>query len=455
MSGEVSTSRESELTFGIEFEFVLIFHEGLIEDYLPPGARLRKHLTRAQRRNMTDAGFDTMDNTRPYESWAITDNSEESDPTKNAYGYPWRMYEGEPLHIVGLLLSEAGYTTNVFVWPPEDKTPEIYRHWHVTNDRTLRGARRDKFIEFMDQVDYFCEIDDEWDSYGLELVSPVLRLADAANWERQVREVLAVLNGNWDTSLHTAMVTKDCGLHVHVGRVGGWDLKTIQHLVYTCLSFELFTDLMHPPSRHKEDWRAPALVKHLLEFGPDAQPTEPIHPDILEDLKIYYQGISVFHADVFAEDRTLENIWLELADRGKQYLVSTYSLSRAPPHPQTVEFRQHAGTINFEETRWWVLFVTGIVRLAEKCAANDTAFPPLDQRRTIPSLDMLLKAMDFPAEGRAFYRDRVNHYQTVGNGSDDAAESVIDSDEDDSEMTDFEDEETEEADGEGRQTPTQ
>src|SRR3954471_1792531 len=70
--------------------------------------------------------------------------------------------------------------------------------------------------------------------FGFELRSPVIRYRDVDAFDSQVRNVLYVLNTNFDV-----VINNSCGFHVHVGRaLAGFDIFPLRNLMATLWTFE-------------------------------------------------------------------------------------------------------------------------------------------------------------------------------------------------------------------------
>ena len=93
--------------------------------------------------------------------------------------------------------------------------------------------------------------------------------------------------------------------------------------------------------------------------------------------------------DVFQQDMTPEEVCdlLDMADvggmtdpRGEYGFVNTskYRDPRDTSKPRTIEFRQHEGTLEFEDTARWIFFVVALVRAAEKKARQSRPSAPVE-----------------------------------------------------------------------------
>lgn len=74
-----------------------------------------------------------------------------------------------------------------------------------------------------------------------------------------------------------------------------------------------------------------------------------------------------------------------------------------------VEFREHAGTIDADGTRWWVLFTYMLFGFAQEMTDNDTTFDAYGNLEVTTLFD----AIDFPQAGRDFYAQRLANFTPV------------------------------------------
>lgn len=80
--------------------------------------------------------------------------------------------------------------------------------------------------------------------------------------------------------------------------------------------------------------------------------------------------------------------------------------------PKTVEFRQHAGTLDVQEVGWWVRFCLGLVQLAWRYGVEGQVGKMKSWEDKI-DIEDLWEAMGFQEEGREFYRKRREQWGMV------------------------------------------
>ena len=163
---------------------------------------------------------------------------------------------------------------------------------------------------------------------GHELVSPILKGKEGLE---EVRKVMAVLDSIG------AKVDKTCGLHVHHGaedyRVA--DFKNLYNIYY---KFENFFDAVVAPSRRGS-------------------------------VNQYCKGLSQELIESVQKAQTVSELKSVLADR---YLKLNF---QAFIRHNTIEFRQHSGTVSGEKALNWIIFSQAVVERARletiRIAKND------------------------------------------------------------------------------------
>ena len=153
---------------------------------------------------------------------------------------------------------------------------------------------------------------------GHELVSPILKGKEGLE---EVQKVMAVLDSIG------AKVDRTCGLHVHHG-ARDFQVKDFQNIYSLYYKFENFFDAVVAPSRRQSVNRfCKGLTRHLIEEVQKAN--------------------------------TLEELKLVLSDR---YLKLNF---QAYFRHNTIEFRQHGGTVSGEKAVNWIVFSQAVVERAK------------------------------------------------------------------------------------------
>ena len=153
---------------------------------------------------------------------------------------------------------------------------------------------------------------------GHELVSPILVGREGLE---EVRKVMAVLDSIG------AKVDKTCGLHVHHG-VRDFQVRDFQNIYSLYYKFENFFDAVVAPSRR-------------------------------QSVNQYCRGLNQGLIEQVQKATTLDELKRILADR---YLKLNF---QAFIRHNTIEFRQHSGTVNGEKAVNWIVFTQAVVERAK------------------------------------------------------------------------------------------
>lgn len=384
-----------QLTFGVEFECVLGFHESLLLKHLnaigtddtivkdiPP--TVRKDFAQAARLTYTGRNYMGWGLKAPtnYPKEGENNYQDEFDRQRSEHGY--RAYGGEVLHVAKALLPEGVRIHDTF-------GPGIYndfQHWHVCVDTTVTGVEKETLASKLGERS--SNVND-WDSHGVELVTRVLPYEPASSHE--IDQHLALLKGT-ETSKHVAFPTLYCGLHVHVGLptppdhpkdtpLPTFDLTTLKHLAYLTIIFERFISTLHPKSRRRDN---SDIITNTDSF--EQEPIDPfadwnweengIPPGFYdqnpeEDDNNDHLDFTYVRSKIFTPDMTLDKLVVLMcplnqdrpSDQRRRIINWTY-LTRPFPLARTLEFRQHEGSIDPVGVNHWVDFVVGLVQLAER-----------------------------------------------------------------------------------------
>lgn len=229
-----------EVTFGIEVECVLAFHESLLRNHLAAtqiNSKIIKDIPEDVRRKLNQVSPHYLDedarhqdtSRQKYMGWGLTtptdypperDNNrfqEHMDMHLAQYGY--RGYGGEILQVAqNLLPQEVEIHDSI---NGENKYTD-FSHWHLTHERGLVGADKKNLMKRLEKLSRAPgdltnmlkqpSMTKDWDSHPLELVSRVLPYDSASIAE--VHQHLTALQGGL---MHFAFATEHCGLHIHVG----------------------------------------------------------------------------------------------------------------------------------------------------------------------------------------------------------------------------------------------
>ena len=132
---------------------------------------------------------------------------------------------------------------------------------------------------------------------------------------------------------------------------------------------------------------------------------------------------------IFAPGITLKGV-VDLMGNMKTHIVNWSYLLRGPTDgPTTLEFRQHEGCLYGPSVKWWVLFVTGLVRLADHLAGISTTDAVTGETNAgvvgyvfhewhdnMSYVD-LFEMMGFPEEGRRWLGGQVAYHAGTDGGT--------------------------------------
>ncbi|MCJ1484228.1 hypothetical protein MMC06_004396 [Schaereria dolodes] len=468
-------SEELQLTYGVELEMILVFHEELLvnyvraleldefeEDTLPrllteqdlhdeALKRLVQDLPERWRREMSQA-TEHYRRSRPlYMGWAI---KEERDPRTHTnpavvYGPSFRTYDDEPLHLAREVLRLAPRTDNYEYWVEtgvEDTFPiDIYQdahgvpkrisyqNWHLANDRSLVGVDKTTIQAYLDQKKASSEHyrnnernyalasryndAENWDSHGIELVSRVLNPGpDSIN---EIALLLETIKGR-PPHRHGALVTDFCGLHIHIGvpvqpalgiQTEDFPLGTLQHLALILIVYEAQINTLFPIHRRMPSAAEQARMPAGHKPLAAYDILSNVIPPVWHDRQV---SISAICDEIFRANMTVSDLSHLMMGGTKGHIVNWDYIRRQHwgKEPRTLEFRQHEGILSVEAVNWWAQFCMSLVRLAH--ARSLGPVPGLELREWSDSFNVfdLFDAMGFPAEGREHFRRRAAFFAT-------------------------------------------
>lgn len=120
-----------------------------------------------------------------------------------------------------------------------------YSKWTLTNDHTLIGSLKSQLMQHLPSKVAPSNVDD-WDSHGIELVSPIFQLAQKDHAIADLSSRLATLCSPSADIVPSIWA----GVHVHIGfhasRPGDLGLKSLQHLAYLLVLHEDLISSLFP-----------------------------------------------------------------------------------------------------------------------------------------------------------------------------------------------------------------
>lgn len=218
---------------------------------------------------------------------------------------------------------------------------------------------------------------------GGEIVSPVLKGQRGLD---EAEEMFTVINDRIDDN-----IDRNCGLHVHIGKVGGWSVEEIKRIYKRWIDFEDQIDEFIPRSRRGNSNRWCQSNKTQQRFN--------TWMDRFNGSRVSDLGYNV-------DTRYTK---LNLA-----------SLSRQ----ETIEFRHHSGTTNPKKIITWIKFLVGFI----EASLSSNSFNVADVRptgtRVFSDIRNLLESNNWGLKTRKWNWDFIDtngnvvetlHYQDILN----------------------------------------
>jgi hypothetical protein len=407
------------LTFGVELEGIFAFHQDKLEEHLKtelPGAAIVKSLTPEQQKGFSQRLYSKQ----PYQSWALA-NAGENDMTVEASVShetgPIRAYRDEPLHIFKSLLSTTEQGKHVHLHNPSDHAkPEEYKSWILTSDHSLSALQEsEKVPAYPSKIT--STTTEQWDTYGIELVSPPYLDIDLP---KASEDILSLLSAITTPSTSSITTNQTCGLHVHIGTPSGESipLKVLQHLSFLLIIYEDQIARLHPSHRRQ---RSDEIESNKVNFASEYGDTmDTIERQILDEetgemvtrkFESTYKAVHEVRRILFeqVEQATDPISHLQRRMGRKRGLIVNFAYLNRANGPQTIEFRQHAGTVDAEEISHWVKFCLGLVRLAWKYADGMGECGVQHWKDRVDVVD-LMEEMGLEDEVKGAYLEKMEKY---------------------------------------------
>jgi len=398
------------LSFGIEIELLFAFQEQLIVNVLKrkhPAASVIKNLTRAQQ----DACRPKQYPRNPYNSWALLNAGTNPTTLRTSVTTPEgeiRAYLDEPMELVSEIL--AATVEHKINNPVNDGAIPDYSTWNIGSDNSIVALPSSKKAEALDG-----RIKDpaDWDTFGLELISPPH--TDISTAEEEVSAILSKLRGTPESTFGI-LLDDSCGLHVHVGLSDGEALpiRTLQHIAYMLVVYEEQIGLLHDPKRRNRQEEIKSNRKAFLAECPE--PVERMVEDedgnmVVKKFEPLFTPLEEVRRQIFDEVDKSDDPYEALKERigtERSYIVNFKHINRGSG-PRTIEFRQHAASDDPSEIFWWVKFCLGLVQLAMLYEVLGWECPVQDWNDRI-DIEDLLDAMGMEDKGKEYYRQKIDRY---------------------------------------------
>lgn len=248
-------------------------------------------------------------------------------------------------HIVKTL-NRAGHNAR---FDPDDGTtalPKVFDAWEVTEDGSI--YKPDEANELAEYQRY------KW--HPIEVRSPALYFTKESL--RAVQDVCSILSSTY--CLNTNLTT---GLHIHVGDgVKGFTFDTMRKLTAFLYAFEPQINSLHPESRIENIYCHPFRGKSQLCVNWKRENKSVITPReaVASLLRAETMGslCKMLYTHGFTAAYQFVNI---------ESVLAGFSCHSKP----TIEFRQHAGTLDSDAVINWVKTVVGIMTYIREADDHD------------------------------------------------------------------------------------
>ncbi|KAJ9631844.1 hypothetical protein H2203_000244 [Taxawa tesnikishii (nom. ined.)] len=341
------------LTFGVEIETVFMFHEQKLRSLLdgrPETAALKicKNLGDIKRKG---AMIGPYVNTK-YNSWGLLDPTEDAvvdlNTLVNVSGQHIapKAYTSQPFELAEQVMSTIpARKSTTLITDRYSKSTEY--NWTLMYDNSVSGLRQSDLKTSLPSDRLELTQVTDWDSYG-------------------IAQVLDAFKGT-ATSKHAITTTEATGLHVHVGLPGGerFPIETLRNLALILLTYEDELALLHPISRRTDN---PELSSNRVQVY-NEDDTNPVSRNGAKYLCSYMPIQEIRDRIDKADHAQL----VELMGAAHRHAVNFSYTARKVAKGEgaaTIEFRQHAGTLDPEEIYHWVQHCLALVRLASTSAGR-------------------------------------------------------------------------------------
>lgn len=412
----MSSTSDLSLTFGIELETIFAFKADRLQSHLDkhrPDTMVIRNISSTEEPSLRQKHYQHLG----YTSWALSDALEnpttvEPSVQHGKTGLRCRVYMDEPLYLAREVLAEVTGRGSISVYHSDNYSkPSEYKDWTISGDPSITGLSKPDMVHILGDKIMNLDAAEEWDTWGVELVSPPY--ADAQQAQSETAAIVSAIQGS-PSSTFGAVTTTHCGLHIHVGQPDGscLPLKTLQHLAYILLAYEEEIDKLHAPHRRQAESEITTNRENF--YAECAEPVERLVNGQVKKFEPVFKPLCEIRATIFdAVDRAADPVTrlVALMGRNKGRKVNFSSLNQ-PGRPSTVEFRQHEGTLDAVAIYWWAQFCLGLVRLADRYARTRMECPVREWDDRI-DVEELWAEMGFADEGRAWFRERMEVYEGV------------------------------------------
>lgn len=245
-----------------------------------------------------------------------------------------------------------------------------YSQWHITTDASVHTWGLDEVLR---QRQVAVGSSEGWFILGSELVSRVLPAPAVytrafSTYDPSLHEIhryVTALKGDGKDEF-ASFVNDSCGLHVHIGldpqiAPNGLPLDVLQHLSYIIFQYEGLISRFHPIERRGYHGMDSYVSSNLQGLRNSGHLCDSIPPQTLEAIqdRIFAPDMTVQKLAALM-DQSMENFEKTLT---RYKFISFAYLERdrgeyRKSAPKTLEFRQHAGSLNPDDIGLWIIFVT-------------------------------------------------------------------------------------------------
>lgn len=373
-TGEISTADSEyedhsnvDLRYGVEMELVFAFNENMFRAEIVTIAEQSPGFRKADVQIIKEIEYETRD-VAPFNEWDINGElplrAYNSWATKGKYRRKrpegvtdLEPYTDEVPRMLASLLRETlgdKFKINTqYNALQSAKNAHRYKTWSVVPDSSVRGVGSRELSRFLPELVSHGQADD-FDSYGMEIVSRVLTIGDADFTE--IRDICrasegpSISNRVFEPTLAChAFVTNTTALHVHIEAPS---LRALKVLAFVVVIYEDELSRMHPLCQQPEHYTARNSIEtNRTSFtsrdGSLFSPAEIFH-EIFGKALSFNGLIKLMNPEPVGRHRLMNFTY---ANRGRDI--------------NTIEFRQHRGTLDFKDIKMWTIFCANLVNFAK------------------------------------------------------------------------------------------
>lgn len=291
--------------------------------------------------------------------------------------------------------------------------------------------------------------------HSVELVSPILQtprlvpnfqpngLDDIVNYVEQLAKSSSPV-----TPYQFISRPENAGVHVHIGLQPNPSgdqvsipVNVLRHLAWIVVCFEDVISLLHHPERHGYAGTkiSNCSVSDRTAFGSRQSEEELYHACKPLNMEKVFSEIFAPYSKVKRGLKNLKKVMYRTpyGYENRLFFVSFSNMNpKSADEKITVEFRQHHGTLDVEDLSEWIIFVTELMRTAER-KANEAPTDIINGDDGKPNIELAEKAkydhifrlggrrtlkelfdlMQMPTERRRFWWERAKKFRALASTS--------------------------------------